>query len=109
MLEKTGKCPCCGQPMPLRDIAVDLNSNRLMVGDKQVRLKTRLAEVLSVLIDGWPETVTRERISIRVWGLYLTPSEKTIETHIWSARKILRPFGWTVKSQYGVGYRLARL
>lgn len=102
-------CPCCGQPLPPREIAVDLNSNTLMVGEQHLKIKTRIAEVLSVIIDAWPEIVTRERLSTKVWGLYEIPSEKAVEVHISNARKLLRPLGWTVKNQYGVGYRLVRV
>lgn len=94
--------------MPPREIAVDLNSNTLLVGAHRLTVKTRIAEVLSVLVIAWPDTVVRERLSAKVWGLYEEPSPKAIETHVCNARRILRPLGWEIKNQYGVGYRLVR-
>lgn len=109
VLSPFAKCPCCGQPMPPREFVVDLNSNTVVIGDRRTTVAYRVAEVLFVLAEAWPETVDRERLITKVWGSYVDTGSKTVEATITGCRKALDPLGWTVRSTYGVGYRLVRL
>lgn len=85
------------------DLRIDKRSQRAFLDGDEVRLTTREFELLWFLIVNRPQVLSRERILERVWGLSADIETRTIDVHIRSLRKKLRPD--IVETIIGSGYR----
>jgi DNA-binding winged helix-turn-helix (wHTH) protein len=106
----SGTCPCCFQPMPVDDnLVVDLNTNSIMSNGYIITVPPRTAELVFYLRQNYPRTVTRDQIIGRVWCDRPDTETRTIDGQATRARIALHKIGWDIRTEYGIGIRLARL
>ncbi len=101
----TCACPTCGRTLEDADLRVDLDANVLVCGDRSIGLQARQAELIWLLLDRYPECVDRDFIVSKVFAddvLY-----NTVTSTVSTARRELEKVGWTIKTERGIGYRLA--
>lgn len=102
----TEPCPTCGAPLPQDGrVRVDLGRNVVVIGSTAVQLLPRQAEVLSVLVEAMPRTLTRGYMIERIYGFSDPPSEKCVEVYVYQIRKKLRGKRLQIKTVWGRGYR----
>jgi DNA-binding response OmpR family regulator len=101
-------CPCCGQPIDRDRLIVDLNTNVVVYGGKQVLIgKPQVAALLHGLAEAWPKTVSHSDLGYAIWGL-CGPERmrESIAVHVSLARKVINPLGLSIEPIEGRGYRL---
>jgi DNA-binding response OmpR family regulator len=73
-------CPCCGRN---REVAqadvprVDLNTSRLFVSGKAIRLAPQLADATATLALNVGKPVNAEFLATKIWGVERPPTYKT--------------------------------
>lgn len=88
-------------------VSVSLDDNALTYRDKRVVLKRMQTEVVSVLAERMPNTVSREYLTGRVWGLDApTTCHRCLDQHVMRLRRALEPIGLNIFTTHGRGYRL---
>lgn len=101
-------CHYCGSPYSPPPIAVDLDRNRIVVDGRDIRCEPKTAEVMSVLVDGYPKVVSPDRMIAKVWGASggTQSPRNDLAVYLWRLRKVLKGTGWTVTKYSRGGYRL---
>lgn len=104
-------CPTCGheitQPESKPALTVDLRENMAVAGYLGARLRPREAEILAVLLENAPKSVSAQYLEACVVGL-----TEEYRARGWtyklicSLRKKIAPMGAKIKNIHGVGYQL---
>lgn len=104
-------CPCCGQPLPRtaenRLYRLDEKNGVLRAPLKVVTLSPMHARYIKALSRAYPNTIAAGDLLEVVYGAEAR-TDSVVGATICKLRKKLRHSGVTIKSQWGVGYRLAR-
>lgn len=96
--------------MRFRDIAVDLNTYRVTVGDRLLELTSREIKLLAFLITRPGRVYTRDELLNYVWGDESFVEPRTVDVHISRLRSLIEPdkenprYILTVR---GIGYKTA--
>jgi DNA-binding response OmpR family regulator len=91
-------------PLKVGDLLIDPRTRQVSFGERRVALTPREYDLLLYLA-GDPETVhVREQIVAEVWDENWWGSTKTLDVHVASLRKKLRPE--VIETVRGVGFRL---
>ena len=63
-------CPCCGHVVNLKtnSISFDYWKGQVFKGDIQIQLEPMEADLLKILLDGWPKVISREKILLGLYG-----------------------------------------
>lgn len=63
-------CPCCSHVVSSKtnSISFDYWKGLVFKGDKQVWLEPMEADLLKILLDNWPEIISREKILLGLYG-----------------------------------------
>lgn len=103
------RCPTCGAPYQAERPLVDLERNLFICRQGQARVTPREAEVLSVIVEGFPRVVSVSRIVARVYGV-LEPDSAVgcVRVIICRVRPSLRKLGWAIRTGSARGYALER-
>jgi DNA-binding response OmpR family regulator len=93
-------------------LAVETDSRRVLLDDREVSLTAREFDLLACLIARSPRLVAREEIMREVWDTHWDGSDRTLDTHVAQLRRKLeadpgRPR--YLHTSRGVGYRVADL
>lgn len=106
-------CPTCGSPLRSENIRVDLARNFAVCSNGVVTLEPRLAEVLSVLADSYPNHVSMLDLAFALFGHSEHSSDAwaLIRVHVSKLRKKLEPLGWTIPRthRWDRGYCLQKM
>ena len=104
-------CPCCKQPLKKTKLPiVDLNNNRILLDGAYAHVKPQQAELLSVLVDRFPATVSYETLAERMWGVTGPDNVKNaLKVIRCQLCRVLRNFGFDIKCSESRGYRLERV
>ena len=92
-------------PIPPAPITVSLDGNFAMIQGEIVRLPPVQAEVLSVLADAHPATVSIDAMLAAVYGA-LPPTSGVLRVHIHCLRRVLAGKGVGIVTVWGRGWRL---
>lgn len=101
-------CPLCGAALKSVPLIVNLDTNCIVYGDRAVRASPKHCEIVSVLLDAMPRPTQYQHLISRVWGANSDVALKTVHTTVCFARRMLEKIGWTIESEYGVGYKLVQ-
>lgn len=90
------------------DLSMDLLSQRVRRGDREIRLQPREFKILEYLLRHAGRVVTRAMLLEHVWGYHFDPQTNVIDVHISRLRtKIDRGFDEPLlETVRGAGYRL---
>ncbi|AFI84319.1 response regulator transcription factor [Methylophaga nitratireducenticrescens] len=98
-----------GGKLTVADLSFDLDTMRVMRGDKLIKLSPITLHILRILMRESPKIVSRERLEAEVWGDD-APDSDTLRSHLYNLRKNLdKPFkNQLMHTLPGVGYKLCR-
>ena len=98
-----------GGKLTVADLTYDLDTMRVMRGDKLIKLSPITLHILRILMRESPKIVSRERLEAEVWGDD-APDSDTLRSHLYNLRKSLdKPFqNQLMHTLPGVGYKLCR-
>ena len=103
------RCPCCNGPLPLEiDLRVDLGTNTVFGYGRAAHIPPRHAELIFLLVEKFPNLVQRQTLIERLWPRQ-DISDKLLDATVCLTRRYVERVGYSIKNEYGVGYRLARL
>ncbi len=103
------RCPCCGHRVAPDRILVNLDTNTITFGRRRAALRPAEAEMLSVIVGGYPGTVPLAHIYTALWGGYDQPlyAEKAVHVHVTRIRHALKTVGLALHNVRGRGYRIS--
>jgi len=103
-------CSTCGQRLRSPRLLIDLNTNTVSWGETRVRLGARDTEVLKVLYDASPRTVTPRHFDERLLGYGDEERCGTwLRVRMSILRRKLRDMPVNIVTVYGLGYRLMEI
>lgn len=92
-----------------RDIEVDRRGRIVTQSGTEVPLTPKEYELMCLFMEHVGRVFTREHLLDLVWGYSYAGDTRTVDVHIRRLRKKLKLGGDTLKTVFGVGYRLSRL
>lgn len=87
-----------------RELSLDLDAYRVLVGQRQVELTRKEFELLRTLLQNQGRVLTRQTLLNRVWSYDFYGDERIVDTHIKNLRKKLEVD--YIETIRGVGYRI---
>ena len=90
---------------------VDIGRYILTIDDKPVVCTPKEIELMFVLVSSPGIVFTRAQLLTRIWGFNFVGETRTVDTHIKRIRAKLEEYGlnWSIKTIYGVGYKLEQI
>jgi DNA-binding response OmpR family regulator len=75
---------------------------------RPIKLNRVCLQILTMLMEAYPNVMSREEIEFALWGEML-PGSDALRSHIYALRRAIdRPFTYPLlQTVHGVGYRLA--
>ena len=87
-------------------LKLDLNTYSEHIDDQNIELTLKEFNILKMLIEKYPQVVTRENLLDSIWGYDYYGDTRIVDAHIKNLRKkIILPYIKTVK---GIGYTLEK-
>ena len=87
-------------------LKLDLNTYSVQIDDQNIELTLKEFNILKMLIEKYPQVVTRENLLDSIWGYDYYGDTRIVDAHIKNLRKkIILPYRKTVK---GIGYTLEK-
>ena len=87
-------------------LKLDLNTYSVQIDDQHIELTLKEFNILKMLIEKYPQVVTRENLLDSIWGYDYYGDTRIVDAHIKNLRKkIILPYIKTVK---GIGYTLEK-
>ena len=87
-------------------LKLDLNTYSVQIDDQNIELTLKEFNILKMLIEKYPQVVTRENLLNSIWGYDYYGDTRIVDAHIKNLRKkIILPYIKTVK---GIGYTLEK-
>ena len=87
-------------------LKLDLNTYSAQIDDQNIELTLKEFNILKMLIEKYPQVVTRENLLDIIWGYDYYGDTRIVDAHIKNLRKkIILPYIKTVK---GIGYTLEK-
>jgi len=83
----------------------DITAHKVTIDGKQTELSPKLYDLLFFLIKNKNIALSREQILTEVWGYDYYGDDRTLDTHMKLLRKALKPYGDSIKTLRGLGYR----
>lgn len=92
----------------MNGIVVDLNSYKVLLRNEPVLCTPKEIEIFFLLASNPGQVFTRDMLLSRVWGYDFAGETRTVDTHIKRLRAKLPSdgLGWSIKTIYGVGYKV---
>ena len=87
-------------------LKLDLNTYSVQIDDQNIELTLKEFNILKMLIEKYPQVVTRENLLDSIWGYDYYGDTRIVDANIKNLRKkIILPYIKTVK---GIGYTLEK-
>lgn len=87
-------------------LKLDLNTYSVQIDDQNIELTLKEFNILKMLIEKYPQVVTRENLLDSIWGYDYYGDTRIVDAHIKNLRKkVSLPYIKTVK---GIGYTLEK-
>lgn len=83
----------------------DLTAYKVTVDGEEAVLAPKLYDLLFFLIRNKNIAVPREKILTEIWGYDYFGDDRTLDTHMKLLRKAMGPYGESIKTLRGLGYR----
>jgi DNA-binding response OmpR family regulator len=93
--------------LELGALAFDATLRSASVAGEALDLPRREMSLLEALMEAEGRTVSKERLLERLYGAGAEVEDSAIEVHVSRLRKRLKPHGFEIAVQRGLGYRLA--
>ncbi|PNH21360.1 DNA-binding response regulator [Lachnospiraceae bacterium] len=98
-----------GHVLKAGDLRLDIDSRRVMLGEREVNLTAKEFDILELLITNPDKVFSRERLLSLVWGSRAQEAgdERTVDVHVRRLREKIEPSPSApryVHTKWGVGY-----
>ena len=92
--------------LEFKGLILDLNSRKVIAGDKEIMLQGKQFDVLEYLISSKNTIITKDQIFDKIWGFDSDTTTNVIEVYASGLRKELKKIGYDkyFKTIRGVGY-----
>ena len=90
----------------IKDITIDLNRRKVLVGDEDIILTYKEFELLIFLANNKGYVLSRDKIVETIWGFEFSGESRTVDMHIKTLRKKLKDSGSIIKTIRNVGYKI---
>jgi two-component system phosphate regulon response regulator PhoB len=105
--DRAGRGPAGeGRPLRWRGIVVDPLEHRVIVDDEEVPLTRLEFKLLATLIGQPGRAFTRDQLLDTVWNVTADVTTRTVDSHVKRLREKLGPYGDSVETVRGIGYRM---
>ena len=93
------------------DLSLELSSALLTSGERSVQLSKKEFEVLKIFLFNPQNTITKDSLISRVWGVESDATDNNVEVYISFLRKKLAflKSSYTIKNSQKIGYRLEKI
>ncbi len=89
-----------------RDLAIDLESYRVWIQEKEISLTVTEFKLLLELLQNKGRVLTRDQLLDRVWGYQFDGYARTVDTHVRRLRqKLGDEYADAIETVRGIGYR----
>lgn len=88
------------------DLAVDVASRTVKVGDTSVDLRTKEFDLLLAMMENEDIVLSREKLLDLVWGFDFYGQTRTVDVHVAHLRHKLEASNVMIETVWGVGYKL---
>lgn len=95
-----------GEVIALGGLEMDTARHTVTAGGERVELTFKEYELLRKLMENPGRVFTRDQLLSSVWGTEYAGETRTVDVHIGTLRTKLGPFGETIETVRGVGYRM---
>jgi hypothetical protein len=99
-------CAGCGRPFALEKKGVKIENRTVSFKDQTAKLTNKEAEVFTILLRYFGETVHRDRVWANVWGEGSEVDPKIVDVMLCKIRKKIAHMGLTTRNLWGVGQAL---
>lgn len=93
-----------------QSIKVDITTNCITIGDTEIKVTPKEAELAHVLVKAMPGSARKDVIIFALWGFSECDSAETcLKVHANRLRRKVAAFGYTINFVHGYGgYRMVR-
>ncbi len=92
--------------LTLGDVVVNPGGREVTVAGQPVQLRTKEFDLLQCLITNPNRVLSREQLLDLVWGYDDYGETRTVDVHVASLRKELKPSRIAIETVWGIGYKL---
>lgn len=102
-LKKTNKSPI----IEIGDLKLDLSKHLVNVGNKEIHLRVKEFQLLTVLASEPGVLFTRQDLAERIWGYEFYSSSRTIDVHVRRIRNKIEEYSAFsyIQTVHGLGYK----
>jgi len=86
------------------EIAIDLETKRLIIGDKKVELTRKEYEIICLLAKSPGRIFSREEILRRIWESDVIVIDRTVDVNMTRLRRKMEEYGSYIRNKPGFGY-----
>jgi two-component system, OmpR family, alkaline phosphatase synthesis response regulator PhoP len=85
-------------------LAIDLETKRLVLGDKKIDLTRKEYEIISLLAKTPGRIFSREEILRRIWESDVIVTDRTVDVNMTRLRRKMEEYGSYIRNKPGFGY-----
>ena len=85
-------------------LAIDLETKRLILGDKKIDLTRKEYEIISLLAKTPGRIFSREEILRRIWESDVIVTDRTVDVNMTRLRRKMEEYGSYIRNKPGFGY-----
>ena len=93
--------------LSMGDLVLNRETHSAKLSGQMIDLTYSEFKMLEMLLDSQGKVLSRKQISSFIQGSDVVAASRTIDTHIFSLRKKLGPYGDKIETVRGVGYRVS--
>ncbi len=86
------------------DLTIDLETKRLILGDKKIDLTRKEFEIISLLARTPGRIFSREEILRRIWESDVIVTDRTVDVNMTRIRRKMEEYGSYIRNKPGFGY-----
>ena len=90
--------------LSMGNLAIDLETKRLILGDKKIELTRKEYEIISLLAKTPGRIFSREEILRRIWESDVIVTDRTVDVNMTRIRRKMDEYGSYIKNKPGFGY-----
>jgi two-component system, OmpR family, alkaline phosphatase synthesis response regulator PhoP len=86
------------------ELTIDLETKRLILGDKKIELTRKEYEIISLLAKSPGRIFSREEILRRIWESDVIVTDRTVDVNMTRIRRKMEEYGSYIRNKPGFGY-----
>jgi len=86
------------------ELSIDLETKRLILGDKKIELTRKEYEIISLLAKTPGRIYSREEILRRIWESDVIVTDRTVDVNMTRLRRKMEEYGSYIRNKPGFGY-----